>query len=174
MIDRYLWLYLFLIQAAYYGEGLIPRICVVSIYLINNDNFHLTIALIFIGTIVTFNLIKAFIYFRYEKTLMYSCRDLCKIDIYIDAIFEEIIWRDIIYKYIIEYANNPVLTIVLIFIFSFLFVYIHKVQEKNKNIEMFVFTLLIWISYFAGNGLHYGVHIARNLFVDILNENSNL
>lgn len=86
-----------------------------------------------------------------------------------DAIFEEILWRDIMFIYIINYCN-AYMKVFFILVLSFVFVEVHKVTSYKKKLEMYLYSLLLYGSCFLLWGLHYGLHIGRNCYVKKLHE----
>ncbi|GAA4297248.1 hypothetical protein GCM10023142_36810 [Anaerocolumna aminovalerica] len=91
-----------------------------------------------------------------------------KLDIIIDVLFEEIIWREIFIRYIINKFKNVYLELIIICFLSFLFVIAHKIRSKFQFTEMFLYTLLLSFSSLLLNGINFGLHLGRNNYVSFL------
>jgi len=84
-----------------------------------------------------------------------------------NAIIEEIIWRDLILNFFLTNLNSFLMLIIVLLIFSYFFVKTHKVKSSEKVLEMVIFSFIISILSVYAFGAHYGLHVGRNLYIEI-------
>ena len=82
-----------------------------------------------------------------------------------NALIEEIIWRDLILVFLIINTNNIFIIFLNVLLLTYFFVLTHKVKFGKKMLEMLLFSLIISISSLVAFGLHYGLHIGRNIYI---------
>lgn len=83
-------------------------------------------------------------------------------------IFEEIVWRGALERYIINCNINNIYLIGGILFIGIMFAYSHNLkQELYYNIEFYLFSFLLTITFllFGNISITIGIHICRNTFI---------
>lgn len=156
--------FLVLLILAYYSDGIIPRLIVIllGVFLGDTNGWKMWVETV-MGIMISPTILKIMYALIYRITLENKqCMGFFEADVIIDAMFEELMWRDILHYLIINEVPKSRDKIILILLFSILFVWIHHVCNAKSYVEMFIFTLLLWISVCMGTRIHYGLHIGRN------------
>lgn len=84
-----------------------------------------------------------------------------------DAVFEEIIWRDvIIYFFITNMQNDEISIIVIVLIYLSMFVLMHRFEGIKKYIEAYFYSFVVFMVALMFPGMHYGLHIGRNIYIE--------
>jgi hypothetical protein len=137
----------------------------ISVILLKPNIFNLFFLII--GFLLAPFLINFFINLIYGKKQIINYGFSIKSNILIDAIMEELLWREMLFQYILP---NTTLKSALPFIaiIILLFLGLHNIKTFKNFFEMLQFTLLLYISGYLLPGLNYGLHCGRNSYIENL------
>lgn len=94
-------------------------------------------------------------------------RMLLSPNIITDAMYEEIVWRDLVLFFLFDEIEGYERKTIVIGMCSLMFVFIHnKIKKINrKSLEMLIFTVVLYVGAIVAPGVHYGLHVGRNVYI---------
>ena len=157
-------IYLTLIIISLKYKKHILKYIIALIHFIRMVSFKMIIFVI-IGYLLSAIAIKVSYYITYRKSI--KVPNFLRINkyIFINAIMEEILWRDSLIYFFSKYPQAYLIQFFVYIFSSLLFLLIHKVKDLGKNIEMFVYIIFLVLGSKFFYGIHYGLHIGRNMII---------
>lgn len=95
-------------------------------------------------------------------------------ELLLEAIWEELIWRDMFFLWLMELPVNIVMNTVLSVIVIILFVLSHSNCHSMKDrLEMFLYSGVIMVVAYFYPGMNLGLHLGRNIVCNAAKELKN-